>query len=390
MVALLAMLAPFTIDTYLPSFPDIARELAASPLVLQQTLSLYLLAFGAMMLVYGPLSDAYGRRRVILVALVVYLVSSVTCALATSAEWLLAARVGQGLSASAGFVIGRAVIRDAFAGAQAQRALSHVMLMFGVGPAFAPIIGGLLHDWWGWRSVFWFLSALGLVVWAIALRGLPETLPRVGRQSADPRVIARAYLHALTNVRFVLLVSVTFLNFGGFFLYIAGSPVVLYEHLGMGSDQFGWLFVPLVGGMMVGAYFSGRVSGIWEPSRTVAAGFALTLFAAAANALLAWLAPPQLVLVVLPVMLYACGMSLAMPSVTLAALDLYPAHRGLASAVQGGMQTTFNAAVAGILAPLLATRLSHLAFGMMALTATSALLWLGWRRMQLSGTVPAP
>lgn len=384
------MLAPFSIDTYLPSFPDIGRELAASPLALQQTLSFYLLAFGAMMLVYGPLSDAYGRRRVILIALVAYLASSIACALATSAELLLAARVGQGLSASAGFVIGRAVIRDAFAGAQAQRALSHVMLIFGIGPAFAPIIGGVLHDWWGWRSVFWFLAALGLVVWVIALRALPETLPPVGRQSAHPRVITRAYWHALTNVRFVLLVGVTFLNFGGFFLYVAGSPVILYQHVGMGADQFGWLFVPLVGGMMIGAFFSGRVSGKWDPSRTIATGFALTLFGAATNVLLAMLVPAHLVFVVVPVMVYACGMSLAMPSVTLAGLELYPTHRGLASAVQGGLQTSFNALVAGALTPLLANRLPHLALGMLALTASSMLLWLWWRRMPVAqvGTPP--
>jgi DHA1 family bicyclomycin/chloramphenicol resistance-like MFS transporter len=238
--------------------------------------------------------------------------------------------------------------------------------------------------------VFWFLAALGLAVWIIALRALPETLPPVGRQSADPRVIARAYGHALTNVRFMLLVAVTFLSFGGFFLYVASSPAILYTHLGMGADQFGWLFVPLVAGMMLGAFLSGRLSGHWSATRTVAAGFVLTLFAAVANVFIALLAPAQLVLVVAPVMVYACGMSLAMPSVTLAALELYPAHRGLASAVQGGLQTSSNALVAGLLAPLLAGRLSHLALGMLTLAATSALLWIGWRRMPSlpPGTAP--
>src|SRR3990172_7790848 len=137
-VALFAMLAPFSIDTYLPSFPDIAKEFAASPVAMQQTLSLYMLAFAVMMLVYGPLSDAFGRKNVVLVSVVAYVVSSIGCALATDMRWLLLMRVGQGLSASGALVVGRAIIRDAFAGAAAQRVMSQVMLIFAVAPAVPP------------------------------------------------------------------------------------------------------------------------------------------------------------------------------------------------------------------------------------------------------------
>ncbi|MDH4133930.1 MAG: Bcr/CflA family efflux MFS transporter, partial [Gammaproteobacteria bacterium] len=198
-VALLAMLAPFSIDTYLPSFPDISREFSASPVYLQQTLSFYLLAFAVMTLVYGPLSDSFGRRRVVLVALLVYVASSIGCWLAPNAHWLLVMRVGQGLSASAGVVVGRAVIRDVFAGAQAQRVMATMMLIFALAPAIAPIVGGWLHDAFGWRAVFLFLTLLGLAVWLWVAVRLPETLPAVARQSIHPRAVAASYYGALRN-----------------------------------------------------------------------------------------------------------------------------------------------------------------------------------------------
>ncbi|MHB1142121.1 MAG: multidrug effflux MFS transporter [Sulfuricaulis sp.] len=379
-VALLAMLAPFSIDTYLPSFPDIAQEFAASPLAMQQTLSLYMLAFAVMMLVYGPLSDAFGRKNVVLVSVVAYVVSSIGCALATDMRWLLLMRVGQGLSASGALVVGRAIIRDAFAGAAAQRVMSQVMLIFAVAPAVAPIIGGWLHDAYGWRSVFWFLVLLGLVVWLWAAFFLPETLPPVGRQSGHPRAIAAAYWRALATGRFMVLIAVIALNFGGFFLYIAGSPDVMYRHLHYAANDFGRLFVPLVAGLMLGAFVSGRMAGRFTHIQAVGAGFGLMLAAASVNlGLAAWLAHTAYTIIV-PVMLYATGMSLAMPNLSLLALDVFPSHRGLASALQGFSHAGFNAVVAGLLAPLLSHRVEFLAAGMLTLNLAGLGLWFYWRQ----------
>lgn len=378
-VALFAMLAPFSIDTYLPSFPDIAKEFAASPVAMQQTLSLYLLAFAVMMLVYGPLSDAFGRRNVVLVSVVAYVVSSIGCALATDMHWLLLMRIGQGLSASGALVVGRAIIRDAFAGPAAQRVMSQVMLIFAVAPAIAPIIGGWLHDAFGWRSVFWFLVLLGLVVWLWAAFFLPETLPPVGRQSGHPRAIAAAYWRALVTGRFMALIAVIALSFGGFFLYIAGSPDVMYRHLHYGADDFGRLFVPLVAGLMLGAFISGRMAGRFTHAQAVGAGFAVMLAAASVNLGLAALLAHTAYTIIVPVMLYATGISLAMPNLSLLALDVFPSHRGLASALQGFSHAGFNAVVAGLLAPLLSHRVEFLAAGMLTLNLAGLGLWFYWR-----------
>lgn len=387
-VALLAMLAPFSIDTYLPSFPDIALELAASPVAMQQTLSLYLLAFAVMMLVYGPLSDAFGRKNVVLVSVVVFIATSIGCALATSIHSLLLMRIGQGLSAAGALVVGRAIIRDAFAGAAAQRAMSQVMLIFALAPAVAPIIGGWLHDVLGWRSVFWFLVLLGMAVWLWAAFMLPETLPPVGRQSGHPRAIARTYARALSTGRFMLLIAVITLNFGGFFLYIAGSPDVIYRHLHYAANDFGRLFVPLVAGLMLGAFISGRMAGRFTHAQAVGAGFAVMLAAASVNlGLAAWLAHTAWTIIV-PVMLYATGMSLAMPNLSLLALEVFPSHRGLASALQGFSQAGFNAVVAGLLAPLLSHRVEWLASGLLVLNLAGFGLWLYWRQ-RFSAREPA-
>jgi DHA1 family bicyclomycin/chloramphenicol resistance-like MFS transporter len=389
-VAALSMLAPFSIDTYLPSFPDIGRELSVSTWGLQQTLSLYLLAFGSMTLVYGPLSDAFGRRNVVLVSVVIYVAASVGCAIAPSFEWLLAMRIGEGLAASGGLVVGRAIIRDAFAGAQAQRVMSQVMLIFALAPAVAPILGGYLHDFYGWRSVFWFLVLLGLAIWVGVARWLPETLPPVGRQSPHPRAIAHAYARALAHGRFMLLVLITAFSFGGFFLYIAGSPDIMYRHLHYGADEFGYLFVPLVAGLMFGAFVSGRVAGRLSHAQAVSAGFVVMITAALMNLALTLAVSPTPLAIIAPVTLYAGGMSLAMPNLTLLALEYFPTHRGMASAVQSFAHTLSNAVAAGVLAPALSLTLPGLATGMLVLNAVGLLGWLGYRRVPAAVTAHAP
>ncbi len=379
-VAMLATLAPFSIDTYLPSFPDIARELAVSSVALQQTLSLYLLAFATMMLVYGPLSDTYGRRTVVLVSTAVYVATSIGCALAPNIHWLLLMRIGQGLAASGALVVGRAIIRDAFAGAAAQRVMSQVMLMFALAPAVAPIIGGWLHDAFGWRSVFWFLVLLGLAVWLWVAFFLPETLPPVGRQSGHPRAIGRTYIKALTSGRFMLLIAIISFNFGGFFLYVAGSPDIMYRHLHYGANDFGKLFVPLVAGLMLGAFISGRSAGRFTHVQAVNAGFGMMLVAGIINLGLATLLAHTALTIIVPVMFYATGMSLAMPNLSLLAFEVFPYNRGLASALQGFTQAGFNALVAGLFAPLLSHRMEFLASGMVALNLLGFGMWLLWRR----------
>ncbi len=379
-LALLTMVAPFSIDTYLPSFPDIGREFAVNGTRMQQTLSLYLVGFALMTLVYGPLSDAFGRRRVILFAMAVYVATSVGCAVASNYHWLLAMRIGQGLSASGGLIVGRAVVRDAFSGSRAQRAMSDVMLVFALAPAVAPIIGGWLHSYAGWRSVFWFLTGLGVFLWLLVGLRLPESLPPEHRRSPHPAHIARSYRRALATRRFMLLIAVFALNFGGFFLYIAGSPVVVYDFLGLGAHDFWRMFVPLVSCLMLGAFLSGRLAGRLTPAQTASIGALLMIAGAGLNVLSASLVAPSSVSLIAPLTVYVTGMALSIPSVTLLVLDVFPHHRGLSAALQGFGQTLFNSVVAGVITPLATTGPRTMAATMFALNLCGVLLWIAWYR----------
>src|SRR6478672_6670223 len=181
----LAMFGPFSIDTIFPAFPQIGEQLGADKMAMQQTISVYLLAYAAMSLVHGPLSDALGRRPVILAGLVVFALASVGCALSTSLPMLLWFRALQGFSAGVGLIVGRAVIRDVLHGHDAQRLMSQVSMIFGIAPAVAPVVGGWLLGWQRWPGIFWFLAAFAIALIAVVWRGMPETHPPPARLPLD-------------------------------------------------------------------------------------------------------------------------------------------------------------------------------------------------------------
>ena len=391
LVAILAMIAPFSIDTYLPSFPDIQADLHATPLQMQQTLSIYMLGFGVMTLFYGSLTDALGRRVVILFALIGYIVTSIVAALIDNIHGLLLMRLGQGIFASAGIVVGRAVVRDVFHGSRAQEVMSVVMLIFGIAPAFAPIIGGILEIHWGWRSVFIFLALLGAAVLLLVLTQLQETLPKAQRHSMHPVILLKNYAHALGKVHFLELALIIAFCFGGFFLYIASAPHIIFQHLGMGEEDFSVLFVPLIAGMMLGAYLAKRAAGRWSVRRSLQLGFSVMFIAALLNVAYNSLFPVSLPGVVVPVVLYGVGMSFCMPMLTILGLDELPRHRGLASSLQSFVHMVMNAVVAGMVAPLVFDKVQHLALAMLCLNGVALLLFLNvFRRKPLEYVVDQP
>jgi MFS transporter, DHA1 family, multidrug resistance protein len=383
LLAALSAVGPFSIDAYLPSMPEIGHVFGAAPLVVQQTLTAYLAPFALMTLWHGAISDALGRRRVTLVALALFLLASVGCALAWSIESLLAFRVMQGMTAGAGMVIGRAIVRDVLDGAEAQRLMSQITLVFAVAPAVAPVLGGWLHVWFGWRAVFGFLVLFTAAVWVLCWRSLPETLPAEHRQPMDPRYLARAYGQVLRTLPFVALAFAVTFNFAAVFLYIVSAPQFLIHLLHIGETGFLWLFGPATIGIVSGAWLSGRAAGRISRRRTVWWGYGIMAVSVAANLLLNLLVPPALPWCVLPVLVYFTGSALAMPSLTLMALDLFPAQRGLASSCQSFVQTTGNALTAALVAPLVWASTLTLAVGegiVLALGWVAFLCYLGLTR----------
>ncbi len=380
LLASLSMMAPFAVDMYLPAFQAIGDEFGAAPLAIQQTLSIYLFAFAFMMLWHGALSDALGRRPVLLAGLAVYAIATLGCAIAGNIESLWLFRALQGLSAGVGMVVGRAIVRDRFEGPEAQRLLSQITMVFALAPALAPVIGGALLNLFGWRSIFWLMLAWVLAVLVIAWFQLQETLPATRRQSLRPGALAHSYRSVLGHGNFALLALIPALNFSGFFLYIAVAPTFLIERLGVSTTGFAWLFVPMIGGIMLGAVVSGRVAGRLSPKLTVRLGFAFMALGALGNLVICLFAPPLVALNVLPIMVYTTGSAIATPTLTLLLLDLVPASRGLVSSLQGFVQFSIAGFNAGTIAPFLAHSLVTLAIGMAAFTGAGFVLWLVYQR----------
>jgi len=328
-----------------------------------------------MFLFHGALSDSFGRRPVILAALVVFTVASVAAALATTVHALIVWRVVQGLSVGAGMVVGRAMIRDLFGPEDAQRLMSLVTLFFGLAPAVAPVIGGWLFIALGWRSIFWFLAALGLLLIVTGARFLPETLAPTHRQPFHTMALLKGYEEVGINRLFLLLSVAVGFNFNGFFLYIVSAPVFLGEHLHLGPTQYAWLFLPCIAGIMFGAYLSGRAAGRYAPARTVQRAYGFMGAAAAANLAYSVLAEPAVPWAVVPIMVYGIGFAMAMPSISLITLDLFPTRRGMAASLQGFVSGMVNTVVAGVISPVLSDDTRLLALGMAAMVAAGFASW---------------
>lgn len=375
LLAGLSTLGPFSIDAYLPAFAGMQESLNATPLEIQQTLSSYLFAFGIMFLFHGALSDSFGRRPVILVALMVYTAASLYCAVAGSVHGLIVGRVLQGLSVGAGMVVGRAMIRDLFGPEDAQRLMSLVTLFFGLAPAIAPVIGGWLFVGLGWRSIFFFLTAVGLVLVAVSWRYLPETLRQEERQSFHPIALIGGYREVGVNLRFLLLSLAAGMNFNAFFLYIVSAPVFLGIHLGLGPEQYAWLFVPCIVGIMVGSQVSGFSAGRISAPETVNRAYAVMGAAASINLAYAFAATPSIPWAVLPLALFGAGFAMAMPSISLITLDLFPTRRGMAASLQGFISGMVNVVTAGVISPLLWDHPRWLAIGMLAMMAGGLTSW---------------
>lgn len=372
--ALLAMIGPFSIDAYLPSFPDIELEFGITRALLSQSLAVYLLSFAVSTLFWGPVADRFGRRLVILISMAMYTLGSIGCALSESAETFMLLRVAQGLAASGGFIAGRAMIRDAHDAEAAHRAMSQVMMLFALAPAIAPVLGGWLHDHFGWRSVFWFLGIFGSLLLVMGFF-IKETLHHEQRRSIHPTAVIRVYISAILHKRFPALILCLSLSFGGLFLYIAGAPSVIYDFLGLGSNEFGWLFIPIVTGLVVGASISSRLAHRWPAQRTISAGLLVMITAMTLNLVLVNVASATIISVVGPLVLYVLGLAVMMPAITILALDCLPTHRGTAASMQGFLQSVTNAAVASIAVPLLNTQWLDFVLGQLMFLMLAVALW---------------
>ena len=376
LLACLGMLGAFSIDTYIPAFSGIAKSLDATPVQMQQTLSAYLLGFAVMNLFHGALSDSFGRRPVVLWGIAVFTLSSLGCALSQSVGQLVLFRLMQGMSSGASMVVARAIIRDMFPPADAQRVMSQVTIYFGVAPAVAPVVGGLLLVHLGWHAIFIFLTLVGAALWGLSYRLLPETLHVTQVQPFHARHLLKGYWEMASSPRFLALALASGVPFNGMFLYILSAPVFLGELLGLPPTHFFFLFMLTIGGIMGGAFLSGRLAGKMTARKQIRIGFTIMFSVATLNLLLNVLFKAQPLWALPPIGIFSFGWALMVPVVTLLVLDQVPHRRGMASSLQACIGSLANAFVAGVISPLVMHSAVALALASLLMSCIGLVAWI--------------
>lgn len=381
LLALLGMFGPFSIDTAFPAFQQMGADFSASESSMQLVVSAYLGAFAMMSLFHGPLSDAIGRKPVMVTGAAVYALASIGCALSPSLPVLLAFRILQGMSAGAGTIVSRTVVRDLFEGARAQRLMSTIAMIFGLGPALAPIVGGWLLLAGPWPLVFWFLCIFGAVIAVAVLVLLPESHPPHRRTPVDVRSIIRGVVTVAKMRRFQVLSAASAFSFAGQFLYIGAAPIFVVTLLGKGAQDFWILFVPMVAGMVLGSFTNGRLAGRVSGDRLIIGGQSVALTGAVTGCVLAAI-PVTAVLpwaVVGPTAI-AFGTGISLPVYQLALLDAVPHARGTAASVSTFLMLVLNATLTAVVVPIAATSLLRLAATSLALLVLGTALFHLYRR----------
>jgi MFS transporter, DHA1 family, multidrug resistance protein len=381
----MSMLGPFSIDTPFPAFVEMASDLDVTSSEMQLVVSAYLVSFGLMSPFWGPLSDALGRRPVMLGGLAAYAAASVGCALAPSLPVLLACRVVQGLFVGGGVIVSRTVIRDVFEGAEAQRLMSRVMLIFSLAPAIAPVVGGLLLQLGPWQTIFWFMVCVGALLAVVVATALPETHPVERRIPFRPRPLAESLLAVSRHAGFHRVAWAAALCFAGQFLYIASAPLFVIDLLGKGELDFWMLFVPMIGGLMLGSQVSSWAAGRIRSERLVTGAMVFGVGGAAVNVALAATFGPTVPSAVVGPALIAVGTGAFYPSTQLILLDLFPMGRGASVSMFTFITLLLNGVLASALAPFVTGSVTEIALASLTLMVVGLTCWAAHLRATHSG-----
>ncbi len=334
----LTAFAPLSIDMYLPALPRIAEDLQSSAPVIQLTLASCFAGLALGQLFTGPLIDRFGRTRPLYIGLALYVLGSLGCALAPTAPMLVAMRFAQALGGSVALVVPRAVVRDLWSGVDAARTMSRLMLVMGVAPILAPLLGGFVLQYSGWRAIFVVLAAVGAVALAFVLKTLPETAPpHSGSESVSSRLGA-----LLKDPDFVGPALAGGFAQAGMFAYIAGSPFVFISLYGVPEERFGWFFGLNAMGLIAVAQLNRKLVTHLPLHRLLRLALSLCVIAAAGVLAVAWTGFMGLWGIALALFVFVSAMGLVGPNATAIALERHAARAGIASAALGALQ--FSAA----------------------------------------------
>lgn len=388
LLGLLAAIGPLSIDTYLPSIPTIAKDFGTTTALVQQSVSAYFLGLAAGQIICGPFSDRFGRRPVLFLGLVLYLVATVACVVSPTIGFLIVGRAIQGLGAAATPAAGRAVIRDIWSGEKAARAMSFVMMVMAFAPIIAPLLGGQIFTHFGWPAVFWLMAGFGaLLIFLVQFR-LPETNGPERRADISIGAYFRAYRHVLADSRAWAYLLTGGLSFGALFAYITASSSVYIDFLGVNPEYFGFVFAVNVIGLTLGNWLNSRYVTRFGYHKLLGVGTSISVLGAVALLVCALTMKIDLATVIIALFFAVGPVSMTGANAIAGLLNLFPKNAGAASALFGLFQFGLGA-VAGTLTGLFATYTPPVAMAsamiLMSCGAFAAWLWL----QKLHTQVPA-
>jgi len=382
LLAMLTGLGPLSMDMYLPSLPDIARVLQAPTARVQLTISSYLIGFAVGQVIYGPLSDRYGRRPVLLGALILYATATLVCAATQSIDTLIAARFVQAIGGSGSIVLARAMVRDLYSGVRAGRELSLMGSIMGFAPIMAPMIGGILQTAFGWRASFILLGGIAVIAIAVVGRLLPETLHRRASEPISLSSLSRNYGAVLRHRGFLAYLGIITVTYAGLFAWVAGGSVVLQGVYGLSAFAFGFTFAIGAAGYVVGTMIAARRVLRLGLDRTIGLGVVLVAAGGLAVAAVVAAGIPNAVWLVAAMALYLAGLGLSMPQAMAGALTPFPDRAGTASSLMGFVQQTVAAIVAAAVGAYLGRSAWPVAGVVAVMGCLAFLLWAFTRRLR--------
>jgi DHA1 family bicyclomycin/chloramphenicol resistance-like MFS transporter len=378
LLAALTAVGPLSTDMYLPSLPDIARDLNASTSQVQLTISSYLIGFACGQILYGPVSDRHGRKPVLLAAVALFCAASIVCMLATSVDMLILARIAQALGGSGAVVVTRAIVRDLYSGARAGRELSVISSVMAVAPVLAPMVGGMLQAAFGWRSIFVLLVVAGVSAFVIVWALLPETLQKRDEATSASSML-QSYRIIVSNRVFLAYLGLGFFSYAGLFAWISGASFVLQNLYGLTPLVFGFIFAIATFGYFTGTTIAARIVTRVGLDGMIGIGSVLC----AAGGLLACvsigLGLISSLSLVIPVAIFLAGFGMVLPQSIAGAITPFPERAGAASSLLGFVQQIGAALCGALVASLLGENAWPLAGAIALMGCVTLLVWIATR-----------
>ena len=380
LLASIAALGPFTVDMYLPAMPAMAAEFAADIPTTQLTFSGYLFGFSIFHLFCGPLADRFGRKPVLLVGIALFVFASVGCAFSDNIGDIIFFRVLQGMGACVGPTLTRTIARDVFGADGAARALSLMAMIMTLGPAVAPLFGGLILYFFHWSSIFIFLALYGALIWFLINRYLQESLPV--SQSILPSVVIKNYFTLMKNRIFISSSIVTSMMYSGLMIYLASSGFVYVQKMGVRVEFFGFILLTLVGGYALGSGLSAWMSKKIDSSRAVVGGTFLASIATGIMLLTSIQWPLAVMSLAAPMGLYTLALGIVLPHSIAITLAPFPDMAGTTSSLLGFIQMGVSAFFAVTIGGLITYSISYMVVGMLAVSSLAFLVAFFFLRNQ--------